>query len=320
MALRTIVNMIGISPSQKNFDKLELHFWIFLASFIPSINIFISLPSVEIVFIRMFIASILLGGIIYWRRLAFKVPRKTLVELLVAGVFTSIYWIFFVIAAKIGNASVALVGVATSPLWVSILSPLFGGSKLSFNEVMMGLNAIFGVYMIFSSSFAYSEGMIMAIAAAFFAALVTIIGSRHSSKYDHRVVTFYQMIGGWIGTIAVFPIFFYYIDEGSLTLKIPTSTDWLLIFTLAIIFSIFAFSAMIKVMKSLSPFTVSLANNLSPIYGGVAALLLFGEQEIMDVYFYAGAMIIIASLVAPTLAKALFQQKIQRKKPEKVYD
>ncbi|GAA4819691.1 DMT family transporter [Algivirga pacifica] len=307
MRFLQLIHKQGIKEEYRHL--VELHFWIFLNSFIPSINIFISLSSVQIVFIRTFIAFTTLGILIYRQRLHFRLPWSSILELLFTGVMTSFYWIFFVIAAKIGNASVALVGVATTPLWVSLIAPFLGLRHLRFNEIMMGLNAIFGVYMIFSSSFAYSEGMVMAILAAFFAALVTVVSSKYSKEYHHRVITFYQMLGAWIGTILVIPLFQNYLNTGEELWSVPTLTDCILVVVLAIIFSIIAFSSIIKVMSSLTPFQVSIAHNLSPIYGGVAALLLFGEQEVMDVYFYAGALIIIASLTAPPLAKKIFGNK-----------
>lgn len=306
--LLKLFKKIQVFSQAPSFQLVELHLWILLGSFIPSINIFINLSSFEIVFLRTLIAFIILGVSILLSKKKVTVAWKDLMGILLAGLFTSLFWIAFVLAAKEGNASVALVGIATSPLWVSLITPIFGRNKWSFNEVMMGLNAIFGVYMIFSSSFAYSKGMILAIIAAFFAALVTVVNSKYTKKYDHKTITFYQMGGAWLGTVLLAPLYINYINP-EYSVSIPTFVDIILIIILAVLFSIFAHSSIIRIMKSISPFTVSLANNLSPIYGGLLALVLFGKKEVMDIYFYAGAIIIIASLMAFPLAQVIFGKK-----------
>ncbi|MFY7788219.1 MAG: EamA family transporter, partial [Thermoflexibacteraceae bacterium] len=74
--------------------------------------------------------------------------------------------------------------------------------------------------------------------------------------------------------------------------------DFGLIIFIAFASSIYAYSVLIKVMKKISPFTVVLVSNLTPVYGMVAALVIYGTSEMMTTYFYAGTLIILASVVA----------------------
>ncbi|OHX65837.1 DMT family transporter [Flammeovirga pacifica] len=303
MALETLLNKFGFKGEKAAYA--ELHFWIMCSSMIPIINIYITLSSVEIVFLRTLIATSIVLCIILYKKIKIKVKMSHIVMLVFTGLLTAIYWVLFVIAAKKSNTSVTLVGIATTPIWVSFIYPLVSKKKPTFTEVMTGLSALFGVYMIFSSGFAYSEGMFAAILAAFFAAVVTILTSKYSKKYHYLVITFYQMCGAFAATSMFLPYFLKYISKASF--HTPTSLDILLIIILAIVFSIIAYSSIVKVMKNITPFSVSLANNVSPIYGGFIAYIFFGESELMDIYFYGGAFMIAFAILAMPLARYFFK-------------
>ncbi|MEN7549197.1 DMT family transporter [Rapidithrix thailandica] len=289
-----------------NKDYLQLHFIVFLGSFIPTVAIWISLPSLEIVLLRTLAAIILLGLIIYFRKFNIRLKPHQLIPLLSSGVLTSIYWTLLIFSAKVANASVSLVGVATSPLWVSFIAPLITRQKkIDVHQIIIGINAAFGVYMIFTSGFEYSWGMSVAIIAAFVGALLTVISSKLAQIHNHYVITFYQMVGAWAGTV----IILFFTSSIFIHRKIqlnPTWVDLLLILALAFVFSVYAYSVFIKIMKNLSPFTVSLATNLTPVYGILVALMFSSKSETMDIYFYAGATILIASLMAIPLSNYLF--------------
>ena len=66
----------------------------------------------------------------------------------------------------------------------------------------------------------------------------------------------------------------------------------------------YAFSASVKVMKYLSPFTVMLTINLEPIYGIILALMIFKDGEEMTLYFTLGALLILITVIANGIVKS----------------
>lgn len=292
-------------------ELLQLHFLIFLSSFIPTVAILIKIPAVEIVFYRTMMAIVILSVVILYKKYSIRVNKYSLFYLLFSGLVTSIYWALLAFSAKKANASVTLVGLATSPLWVSFIQPIFTRQGVGFYKIVTALNAIFGVYMIFSSDFDYASGMYFAILAAFFGALATVLNSSLTKKHHHFIITFYQMIGAWLGT-SIFLAFYNVFFPGEEVNVVPSLMDLILIFALAFVFSVYAYSVLIKIMKVISPFTVALATNLSPIYGILIALIFFGKKEMMNIYFYAGSIIIIASVMAAPLAEFFFKEKEQK--------
>jgi drug/metabolite transporter (DMT)-like permease len=293
-----------------NKDYLQLHGLVFLSSLIPAVAIRIPIPSVEIVFLRTLMAVMILGLFILIKKINIKLDRNTLLMLLFSGILTAIYWILLVVSAKISNASVCLVGIATSPLWVTFISPIFTGKKIDFYQFMTGLNAVFGVYMIFSSGFDYEWGLAVAITGAVFGALLTVVNSKFAKSYPPTVITFYQMIGAWTGTVMMLPLYIKYLAKDS-HLNLNAGTEgFILIFILAFVFSVVAYAVLIRIMKKVSPFTIALTTNLQPIYGIIVALIVFGKSELMTIYFYSGAIIIIASVTAFPLVSYFFRDSL----------
>jgi drug/metabolite transporter (DMT)-like permease len=253
-------------------------------------------------------AILILSGVILYKKFTIRLKPRAIISILLTGIVTSIYWALLAFSAKTANASVTLVGLATSPLWVSFIQTFFTNQSVGFYKIVTGLNAIFGVYMIFSSDFDYINGMYYAISAAFFGALATVLNSFLAKSHNNIVITFYQMVGAWIGTAIFLVIYSFAFPTERLDIT-PSLMDLVLIFALAFVFSVYAYSLLIKIMKVLSPFTVALATNLSPIYGIILAIVFFGHKELMNIYFYAGSVIIIASVMAAPLAEYLFKEK-----------
>ena len=56
-------------------------------------------------------------------------------------------------------------------------------------------------------------------------------------------------------------------------------------------------------MTVLTPFTTSVAINLEPIYSIILAVIIFGEEEIMGLRFYVGALIIIGAVLLNSILK-----------------
>lgn len=281
-------------PESRSY-YFQLHFIILISSLIPSINRLIDLSSLEIVFYRTLIAALMFGCFVWWKKYTIKLETKLIAELLITGLITAVYWTLHALAAKIANSSVTLVGVATSPLWVSFINPIVTNKKIDYYQILTGVCAIFGVYMIFSSGFDYGMGLLIAIVAAFFGALVTVLNAQFARSQNTYVVSFYQMAGAWVGTIVLFPINNYF---HAVSLHTPSLQDIILIVVVAFGSSIYAYSVLIKVMKLISPFTVVLVSNLSPVYGMIAALFIHGKSEMMTMYFYAGTLVILFSVLA----------------------
>src|SRR5690606_22491015 len=69
---------------------------------------------------------------------------------------------------------------------------------------------------------------------------------------------------------------------------------WMLLLTL--VCTNFAFALNLQAMKKLSAFTANIAISLEPIYGIILAALLLNENENLNLWFYLGAIVILATV------------------------
>ncbi len=295
-------------------DYFVLHGLVLLNSLVPSVAIYIQLHPVGIILQRTAMASIMLFVILLVRKKSFWIGLNQMGFIFFTGMLTSAYMILFFLTAKMANASVALITLATSSLWIGFLNPVFTKTTVKFNQIILGINALFGMYIIFSDDFVYGTGFIVGILAALTGSVVTILTSQFSQKYDNSTITFYQMVGAMVGTFLYIPIVRIILPDNEITLIPQRGTDWIAIAALALIFSVVAYSALIWVLKTIPPFVVSLTTNLSPIYGTIIGLLINPERELMSVYFYAGAIIILASIVVVPIAQYYFSENIPKPK------
>lgn len=289
-----------------------LHIVVLIWGFTAILGLLISMPAVEIVMYRTFMASLSLGVLLFlWKKPLFLKTKPT-IQILLTGCLIGAHWILFFGAARVATASVCLAGMATSSLWTSFIEPFFYKKKVRIYEVALGITAIIGLYIIFRFEVNHALGLAMAVASAFLASLFTVINSKFTKDYFHYTITFYEMIGAFVLVIVFLPFYALWIANGRV-IWVPNPTDWWYLLILALLCTVYAYSASVELMKYVSAFAVNLTTNMEPVYGIMLALLIFGEDEQMTSGFYVGTTIILASVLAYPVIR-----RYQRKKAARV--
>ncbi len=297
---------------QKVKDYILLQLVIVLWGFTVILGLLIHLPALEVVFYRTGIATIGLLVLVIWSKRPFRVGLRPIGGIAAVGFLIAVHWILFFGAAKVSNASVCLAGMATAAFWTSLIDPLINQRKYRWYETLIGLMVVAGLVVILNVNFQYWIGLLMAIISALMASLFTILNGRLVKKYDHYTITMYEMSGAFLTTAIFLPFSVFFFSDTSGSIGIPDTSDlgWLLV--LALVCTVFAYSIGVKVMRSLSPYLVSLSINLEPVYGMVIAVLVFPEKEKMEPWFYVGSAIIIGSLLIYPIALRLDKRKTAR--------
>src|SRR5690349_19464077 len=130
-------------------DYLKLHFIVFLWGFSAILGKLVTIPAVEMVFLRSILAAGGMAIVMAATKCTFKVTRDELIKLLLIGFIVAIHWIAFFGAARIANVSVSLVGFATNSLWAALLEPWFNRVRIKKFELVLGLIVMIGLYIIF---------------------------------------------------------------------------------------------------------------------------------------------------------------------------
>jgi drug/metabolite transporter (DMT)-like permease len=290
-------------------DYLHLHFLVLIWGFTAILGLLISIPAVEVVFYRTLIAAAGLGILMYFRKITFSIGNGGIIRLLLTGVLIAGHWILFFASARVSTASVCLAGMATTSFWTSFLEPLVLKKRIKWYEVFLGLVVVAGLYIIFHFEFDHALGLAMALASAFLAALFTVINALFVRQHHHFQITFFEMVGACVSIVLFFPIYIVSLAEGNMLQLSMTTTDILYVSILAIICTVYAYSASIDLMKKISAFSVNLTVNLEPVYGIILAVIIFGEKEKMHPGFYIGALIILLSVLAHPFLNKMYRRK-----------
>ncbi len=295
--------------NQEVRDYLLLHFIVLLWGFTAVIGLLIEIPTVELVFFRTLLSSLLLFAVIRISQISFRVTnRKDSFRIIFVGILFAAHWILFFLSARVSTASICLAGMATTSLWTSFIEPVYFKRKVRLFEVILSVLALLGMVIIFRVELDYVLGLILALGSALCSALFTVINSTVTKRNDHFVITFYEM---GIATVVValsFPYYQLYITGQPLQMT-PSLSDWFYIFVLAGVCTVFAYSYSIKLMKRLSAFSINLTVNLEPIYGILLALIILGDSEKMSPGFYLGAALIMVSVLTYPVINRRYKQK-----------
>ncbi|HET8885663.1 MAG TPA: EamA family transporter, partial [Salinimicrobium sp.] len=150
-------------PNDKLKSYLHLHLIVFIWGFTAVLGALISLDAVPLVWYRMLLASILIFGFLKLKKKKFRVPPRTLLVLLVAGLVIAMHWLTFFGAIKVSNVSITLAVLSTGAFFTSILEPIFYKRKIILYEVFFGIFVIIGLYIIFQVETRFFFGMVLAL-------------------------------------------------------------------------------------------------------------------------------------------------------------
>jgi len=284
---------------------LLLHFIVFIWGFTGILGKEINLPSVQLVWWRVWIAAAGIGVYALLSRKSLQATPKDILRFAGVGVITAAHWICFFGSIKVSNISTALAVLSTTSFFVALVAPLIRKTRVLHYELLLGLLVVAGLALIFRFEPQYSGGIILSLMASFFAAVFSSYNSVFVSNHPPHRIAFYEMLGGTVAVSAYLALS----GDWASGIAIPTLKDWALLLVLALLATAYAFIAGIKVMRILTPFTCAITINLEPIYTIVFALILYGEQEFMSPQFYLGALILLSTLFINALVKRREEKK-----------
>ena len=292
---------------QKNKIKslIHFHFIVFIFGFTAILGSLISIDSIELVWYRMTLASIvlLLYAFIFKKRIT--VSKSLMLKLLFSGMIIALHWITFFKAIKVSNVSITLSILSLGAFITSILEPLFYKRKIILYEVIFGLIIVIGMSLIFNSQYQYIEGIIYALISVLLSVFFGLINGKLINKASSLVISIYELIGG-VFLISLLLLFSNDFNDEFFKLS-EDDFFWLLI--LATVCTAYAFVISVDVLKHLTPYSLMISINMEPVYGIILAIVLLNEFNNLSFDFYLGFILIFSSV----LLNGIF--KLKEKKP-----
>jgi drug/metabolite transporter (DMT)-like permease len=286
---------------------LILHFTVLIWGFTGVLGDLISVSALHLVWYRVLIAAITLFLYLIITKRQILVATKDIIQFLGVGLLVGLHWVFFFHAIKISTVSVTLVTLSSLTLFTAILEPLFYKKRISIGDVIVGLVIILGIYLIFKFEFEYWKGIVFGLLAAICASFFSILNGKMVKKNSPTIITFYEMIGAWVG-VSILMLFTNQFNHE----MILSSSDLFYLVVLGSVCTAFAYVLGVAVMKELSAFTVALTTNLEPVYGIILAILILGQKEQMSSGFYIGAVIILGAVFVYPVIRTQLQKRNNR--------
>ncbi len=286
---------------------LQLHFTVVIWGFTAILGRLLTLAPTDIVLYRTLIASMGMYTLLRWKGIGVTIPRRDLLKILGTGMLISIHWITFFLAARVSNISLCLAGLATASFWTSLIEPMFNKRKIRLYEVILGLLSVAGISIVFRTTIDAPWGLVIAIISAILSAVFTVINGKLIQRHNHYTITFYEMVGAFLGTVLILPMLVAGFEQPWPELMV--GLDWGYMLILSLICTVYAFSIGVKLMKQLSAFAINLTVNLEPVYGIIMAVLLFSDEEKMEWNFYAGTLIVLISVLLYPVARRIFHDR-----------
>ena len=292
---------------QKNKIKslIHFHFIVFIFGFTAILGSLISIDSIELVWYRMTLASIvlLLYAFIFKKRIT--VSKSLMLKLLFSGMIIALHWITFFKAIKVSNVSITLSILSLGAFITSILEPLFYKRKIILYEVVFGLIILIGMSLIFNSQYQYIEGIIYALISVLLSVFFGLINGKLINKASSLVISIYELIGG-VFLISLLLLFSNDFNNEFFKLS-ENDFFWLLI--LATVCTAYAFVISVDVLKHLTPYSLMISINMEPVYGIILAIVFLNEFNNLSFDFYLGFILIFSSVLLNGLFK-LKEKKI----------
>ena len=286
---------------------IQLHIAVFLAGFTAVLGRLITLNEGLLVWYRLLITVLVLALMLYVKKEFKKIGTKDIFRMAGVGGIIAFHWVTFYGSIKYGNISVALVCLSAAGFFSALIEPVLFKKKIVLAEVLLGLLAIAGIYIIFDFHPKFKLGIAYGILAALGAAVFPMLNKQLIKEFSPRTLTFYELFGGFIILSLLLP---FYLKFTPNSYFIPTSTDfgWLII--LALICTVLCFDLQLKALRKISAFTSNLMYNLEPLYGIILAFIFFGEGKSFHKEFYIGVALILLAIVLQ-MFRLLKQAKIK---------
>lgn len=285
----------------------ELHLAVLLFGGTAILGDLIQLSALVLVWWRVLLTSISLAPFVRLRQLVADLGWKRLLRFAGIGVLVAIHWLCFYGAIKLANASIALICMATTSFFTSLLEPIIVRQPFRVVELLFGLMIIPGMMLVVrSTDAAMNTGLVVGLMAALLAAIFATLNKRYIKEGSPVRITFIELGAAWLFLGMLLPIYLWNGTEHFW----PAPTDWGYLFVLALLCTTFAYVLSLRALEHISAFAANLTVNLEPVYGIGLAWLLLGDKEELSAEFYLGALIISAAVFGFPLYNRVVQWRV----------
>jgi drug/metabolite transporter (DMT)-like permease len=276
---------------------IEIHAAVLLFGLAGLFGKLLALPSTIIVLGRVIFASLALLILLGVQRKSLRLHTRRDVGLFaLLGIVLAIHWTTFFQSIQVSTVAVGLLAFSTFPMFVTFIEPAVFREKVRLRELVLALIIFVGAVLIipeFDLSNNITQGVLWGLASAATFALLTVLNRKAVRDYSAQHIALFQ---DTVAAVVLLP--FLFVQPVDFALR-----DILLLILLGVVFTALAHSLYIGGMRHVRAHTASLIASLEPVYGILAALILFGE--VPGVRVMIGGLLILGVAVYSSMRKTL---------------
>jgi drug/metabolite transporter (DMT)-like permease len=277
---------------------LQLHIAVFLAGFTAILGKLIQLGEGMLVWYRLLITVIVLGGWMYYKKQLHQLPLRDLARVAGVGIVIALHWLLFYGSIKYSNVSVALVCFSATGFFTALAEPFLLRIKMVWTELFLGLLAIAGIYIIFDFHPQFKLGIVFGILAAVGSALFPIFNKQLLTRFPPLTLTLYELGAGFLFLCVALPFYHQWFPAAY---YLPTRADWAWLLILSVLCTVVMFNLQLFALQKISAFTANLTFNLEPLYGIIMAFIFFNESSMLRKEFFMGLGLIMLAVLLQML-------------------
>jgi drug/metabolite transporter (DMT)-like permease len=297
-----VVAVSASAPLKPTAAHALLHFTVFIWGFTAILGRSISISAVPLVWYRLLIVLPIMAGLMWFNNTPFRADAKRVRAWFGIGALVAFHWLMFYGCIKYAGVAVAVLCLSATTFFTALFEPVVFRRAVVKAELGIGAAVVIGVALIVRfETQTNGLGLVLGLGSALCSAMFGTLNGVYAKDQPSQRVTLYELSAG----AAVTTLFFIlwpadFVMPSALSLK-----DLGLLLVLSIVCTVLPWQWSLRILQTLSPYTVALAVSLEPVYSMGLAYVLFPDSEQLTGRFYLGAaMLVLLVLVNSQLKRS----------------
>ncbi len=292
--------MSGAPPLKTLPAHALLHATVFIWGFTAILGRSISVGAVTLVWYRLMIVAPIMAGLLLINGSSLRAEPQLARAWSGIGVLVALHWLMFYGCIKYAGIAVAVLCLSSITFFTALMEPFVFRRKVVAAELAIGAAVVIGVSLLVRfEAHATVLGLALGLGSALFSAAFGTLNGVYAKDHPSQKITLYELSAG----LAVVTLFFFvwpgdFVAPWALTLK-----DAGLLLLLAVVCTVLPWQWNLRILKTLSPYTVALAVSLEPVYSMGLAYVLFPDSEQLHWRFYLGAVVLLGLVLVNSQMK-----------------
>jgi drug/metabolite transporter (DMT)-like permease len=261
----------------------------------------ITIDAIPLVWYRVVLVTIVLAVLVPARGLSLRIPRARALRYAGIGVLIGIHWVLFYGSVKLAGIATGVLTLSTGAFFTAIVEPRVFGRRVRPGELVIGAIVVVGVALLLQVEVHASPlGLGLGLASSMFSSIFGVFNGKFAPHEEPEILVFYEL---GAASVAVSLCFIFVPGQfvAPWQLSLP-DLGWLVV--LAVVCTVVTQVLLVRVLRTVSPFTVAVATNLEPVYALIMAAVLFADEEPLRLRFYVGATLLLGLVIVTSARRA----------------